>query len=632
MDPMKLLNSLPVSSTIRPTSRLIMPVALATLCAALTFAQSPTYTLSTIAGAGGTGLTGDNGAATAALLNHPLAIARSASGNLYIADTFNNEIRVISPDGTIKLIAGNGTNGLTGDGAAANLAEVGPSYGIAVDAAGNLYFSDTATSAIRKITAAGIISTIGGNYRLGFGGDGEVATSVDAFLSEPTAVAVDAAGNVYFADTLNNRIRRIDAATSILTTFAGQGDANYTGDGKAATDAKLNGPQGLAIDSLGNIYIADTANHVIRKITSDGIITTVAGNGTNAFSGDGGLATQASLNYPKGIAVDGSGNIFIADTVNNRIRVVLENGKIYTIAGNGTFGDYDGNGVATQAQLLFPSAVALDGAGGLYFADTDNSKIRHLTLVAQTPAVKDGGVVSLSAFGAFRTIARGSWVEIYGSNLAQTTREWQTSDFQGDAAPTSLSGTSVTIGGQKAYVSYISPGQVNVQVPDGVPAGMQDVVVRTTMGASLAVSVEVDDTKPGLLAPSQFLAGGKQYAVAVLGDGAFSGPAGAFSGVNTRAPKPGETITFYGIGFGPVAPSASDGVIVSKQNATTQTMQVFFGDTPATVAYSGLVAGFLGLYQFNVVVPAIPANSTIPLTFKLNGAAGQQALVTAVGQ
>ena len=257
--------------------------------------------------------------------------------------------------------------------------------------------------------------------------------------------------------------------------------------------------------------------------------------------------------------------------------------------------------------------------------DTDNHRIRQLTPIPQTPAINKDGVVSSSAFGGFRTAARGSWLEIYGSNLAQGTREWASSDFIDGKAPTTLRGTSVTIGGRSAFVSYVSPGQVNVQVPDSLPAGQYDVVVQSSLGSSTAYKVAVDDVQPGLFAPSSLQAGGKQYVGVILADGSLAS-------LSSSKVRPGDTVTLYGIGFGSVAPNLAAGEIVRNANSVVLPLQVFFGDTAATVTYAGLAPGTLGLYQINVVVPSVAAGDAIPLSFKLNGASGAQTLYTVVGK
>lgn len=591
--------------------------------ASLAVAQTPpSFTINTIVGTGTAGFTGDAAAANVAQVNFPMSIARSASGTLYIADTFNVRLRTVQTDGIIRTIAGTGTRGFSGDGAAATSALISAPYGIAVDTAGNVYFSDSQNNMVRKISTTGTITRIAGTGVQGYGGDGGNAT--DALLNLPTGLAVDTTGNVYVADTQNHRIRRIGTDGKIATVL-GTGQPNFDGDGGPGDKAPIFYPEGVALDSAGNLYVADTFNHRIRKLSSLGIASTVVGNGTPAFRGDGGQALGASLNYPRGVFVDASGNILIADSINNRIRMVTENGVIRTIAGAGFFGDAGDDGPATQARFRYPRAVISDGSGGYLVLDTDNHRIRQLKPIPQSPSINKDGVVSSTAFGGFRTAARGSWLEVYGSNLAQGTREWASSDFIDGKAPTSLAGTSVTIGGRPAYVAYVSPGQVNVQIPDTLPAGQHDVVVKSPQGTSVAYKVTVDEVQPGLFAPPTLSSGGRQYAGVILADGSVA---------SVTAPKvrPGDTVTLYGIGFGSVAPNLAAGEIVRNANSVVLPLQFFFGDAPATVTYAGLAPGTLGLYQINVVVPQVPASDAIPLRFKLNGTDGAQSLFTAVGK
>ncbi len=593
----------------------------AAMCGAC-FAQTlPTYTISNIIGTGTAGYAGDDAAAKDAQLNYPMSIARAANGTLYIADTFNQRIRTVQADGVIRTIIGTGTAGFSGDGAAATGALISSPYGIAVDGAGNIYFSDSRNNMIRKVGTNGTITALAGTGVYGFGGDEGNAS--DALMALPTAMILDSAGNLYFSDTQNNRVRKITPDGKIHGV-AGTGQPNSNGDGQQATDAAIYGPEGLSLDSAGNLYIAETFGHKIRKVAPDGTITTFAGTGTPGFLGDSGLATQAQLNYPRGVYVDASGIVYITDTLNNRVRAVTEKGVIKTIAGTGRFGDGADGLPATLADLRNPRAIVPNGSGGFYLLDTDNSRIRLLTPVPQPPAINKGGIVSSSAFGGFSKAARGSWLEIYGANLAQGRREWTSSDFVDGKAPTTLSGTSVTIGGKAAFVSYVSPGQVNVQVPDTLAAGTYDVVVKNPMGSSVAYKLAVDDVQPGLYAPPSLTANGKQYAGVVLADGSLA-TAGA------RRARSGDTVTLYGVGFGPVAPDPGTGEIVRSANSVVMPLEVFFGGLPANVTYAGLAPGALGLYQFNVVVPAMPTNDAVPLTFKLNGTAGQQTLYTAVG-
>jgi len=251
-----------------------------------------------------------------------------------------------------------------------------------------------------------------------------------------------------------------------------------------------------------------------------------------------------------------------------------------------------------------------------------------------TPSIS--GVVSASAFGGFPSVAPGSWVEIYGSNLAPDTREWGTADFtgpNGDDAPTTLDGVVVTIGGQKAFIDYISSGQVNAQLPSNIATGgMLQLTLANGDATSAPVNLMVNPTEPGLLAPASFQIGGHQYVVAILPDGTYVLPTGAIAGVNSRPAKPGETVTMYGVGFGPVTPSFLAGVIVTAQNSLSASFQMKFGQTQATVPYYGLAPGFVGLDQFDVVVPAVPDNPLVPLTFSLGGAPGIQTLYIAVHQ
>ena len=247
-----------------------------------------------------------------------------------------------------------------------------------------------------------------------------------------------------------------------------------------------------------------------------------------------------------------------------------------------------------------------------------------------TPVIRTSqGVISASAYGGFSALAPGTWMEIYGTNLANVASQiWADADFKGNAAPTALGGTTVTIGGQPAFIDYVSPTQVNAQVPSNIALGSQPVVVTTPGGSSKAYPITVNATEPGLLAPGVFNLRAGQYIAALFSDGAtFVLPPGSISGVTSASAKPGDTIVFYGVGFGAVRPDSPAGQIVTQSNRLSGNFQASFGGTPATVSFSGLTGGFLGLYQFNVVVPSIPASDTVPLTFSLDGVAGTQKLL-----
>ena len=311
--------------------------------------------------------------------------AGSVVGYAYLAGTGLGGLGVFQP-GTMQTVAGNGQFEGVGDGAKATTADLDLPSGVAVDGAGNLYIADSAHNRIRKVTAAtGLISTIAGNGNPSYKGDDGPA--VDATLNTPSGITIDGAGNLYIADTGNNVVRRITAATGIIKTVAGDGTAGYSGDNIPATTAELDAPSGVTVDAAGNIYIADTNNHRIRLVTfTSGLITTVAGNGANGgegggtYSGDGGPAVLAGLNFPHTVVFDTAGNMYIPDSGNNRVREVSASTKdISTFAGTGG-GGYNGDGVAaTAASVYSPSGLAFDPAGNLYIADTGNNRIRKVS-------------------------------------------------------------------------------------------------------------------------------------------------------------------------------------------------------------------------------------------------------------
>jgi uncharacterized protein (TIGR03437 family) len=498
-----------------------------------------------------------------------------------------------------------------------------------------VYFSQTnsTNAAIRKAPPNGNMSTVAGtSLGAGYTGDGGAATS--AQVNNPTGLALDSAGNLYMADTLNNRIRRIGTDGRIVT-IAGDGTGQFAGDNRPASLASLNNPQGIGVDAAGNLYIADTLNHRIRKV-SGGFMTTIAGNGAAGFSGDNGPATSAQLNYPKDVAVDGAGNVFIADTYNFRIRMVTPDGTITTIAGGSRSGYTGDGGLGTNARLNFPTGIVAAPNGAIYVSDTQNNVIRMLAPVgssigqptANPPLIT--GVITASQCGASSNIAPGAWVEIYGTNLAANTRNWATSDFQGNSAPTTLDGTQVTIAGQSAVVSYISARQVNAQVPLSVSPGSQQITLAAPNGTSVPFTVNVNAAQPGLC--QGFQVSGNPFLTAVVNNTTtYILPAAAnVSGVTSRPAHPGEIISFFGIGFGAVTPSPSQGQLVQQLNQLTTPLEVYFGQTVATVQYAGLAPGFIGLYQFNVVVPDVPDNDLVPVTFDLGNFAGAPTLYTAV--
>ena len=313
------------------------------------------------------------GLAVEAQLSSPWDVALDADGNLYIADAINRRIRRVDPSGTISTIAGTGVEGYTGDGGPAVEAQLSFPASLAVDAEGNLFIAEYFDHRIRRVDSSGIITSIAGTGEEGFSGDGGPA--VEAQLASPRGVAVDADGNLYIADSRNRRIRKVDADGNI-STFAGGGDRS--GDGGPAVQAQLRSPSGVAVDAGGNLYIAVTTNSTLRRVDPSGTIATIAGAGRWGFSGDGGPATQAHLAAPSDVAVDAAGNLYIADINNQRIRRVDPAGIITTIAGTGEVGFSGDGGPAVEAQFDRPRGVAVDAAGNVYIADHGNHRIRKV--------------------------------------------------------------------------------------------------------------------------------------------------------------------------------------------------------------------------------------------------------------
>lgn len=333
--------------------------------------------ISTVAGNGSQGFSGDGGLAVNAVLHSPTGVALDSVGNLYIADPGNNRIRKITPQGIISTVAGNGTGNFGGDQGPAINAQLNYPVSVALDSAGNLFIGDFVNQRIRKVDNAGIISTVAGSGIRGFSGDGGPATN--AQLMDPQGIAVDVSGNLFIADFANHRIRKVDT-TGNISTYAGNGVPGYSGDGGAATTAELNYPQGVATDSTGNVFIADRANQRARKVSVLGIISTIAGDGNAKDSGDGGSAINAELSYPYGIATDSQGNIYIADVQGGRIRKIDTAGTISTVAGGPASGGFSGDGgLAINAGLYSPTSVAVDSIGNFYIADQTNQRVRKVT-------------------------------------------------------------------------------------------------------------------------------------------------------------------------------------------------------------------------------------------------------------
>jgi len=557
-----------------------------------TCAWSQEYIISTIAGTNVQGFSGDSGPATSAQLGLPGRIALDSSGKLYIADGANNRVRLIS-GGTITTVAGTTTAGFSGDGKAATAAQLNDPIGVAVDSSGNLYIADAGNNVIRKVTTSGTISTIAGNNTAGYSGDTGDATK--AQLNDPVAVAVDSSGNVYIADANNSAIRMVTGTT--ITTIVGSYATPFT---------QLNHPDGLALAPGGVIYIADTGNKRIAKFAS-GALTSFAGNGSSAFSGDNGPALKASLNDPVGVAVDSAGNVYIADTFHNRIRKVSTNGIITSIAGTGS-AFYGGDGSpASGAGLFFPHDIVVDSSGNVYVADTSNNVIRLLT--PRTPVLFAKGVVNGASF--LPQVSPGALASIFGSSFAFGNAAASTSPL-----PTVLGPVSVTVNGRGAPLLFVSPTQINFQIPWETELGNAIIFVSVNGLMSNSISVPVLTAAPGLF----MLPSGR--AVVQNSDFTLNGPGNPV--------KAGGTIIAYLTGSGPVSPAVASGAPApaSPLSVVTSDKSATIGSTAATVSFAGLAPGFVGLLQMNIVVPSTLAAGDYPLTITVHGETSNSATIS----
>ena len=598
-------------------------LAAAALLAGSLAAQAPKYTINSFAGMGTSGFEGDGSDAKAAKLYGPLGLAADSSGNIYIADQLNHRIRKVSASGTITTIAGKDVPGVTGDDGTATDAALHNPSGLAVDSSGNVYIADTTNHKIRKVGTDGKITLFAGDGVAGFVEKNSDDTYVEAKYAEfnyPTGVAVDSSGNVYIADSANHRIRKVGTDLKI-STVVGTGVSGYSGDGGAATDAKLNHPTGIAVGSGGSLYIADQQNHRIRKVTPDGVIQTIAGVGLPGYTGNGGPATSAKLFYPTGVSVDASGNVYVADMTNNRIRRIAEDGTIEAIGGSGRFGDTGEDEPGLNAKLKFPTAVLATSGGKVYFSDSQNHRVKVLTPVAEpptaagNPVISEGGVGLTAEYGASRTIAPGAWIEIRGSGLAGETAE----------------ATRVTIDGQPAVVVEAGAERLKAQAPFSLSAGERQVTVATEAGQSGPYTVQVAAAEPGLEARAELRVEERQFAAARIGDSeVYALPEAAVEGLESRPVKAGETLVVSGTGFGAVTPYVEAGEPARDGSTLLAPVKFEIGGVEAQVVSAGLAPDKVGVYEFRIVVPQQAESGPAALRVSVDGRESGQTLFVAV--
>jgi len=374
-----------------PIIGVILAAVLAVFAGCVCAAPNDAGIITTFAGSGARGYSGDGGPATQAALNYSDAVAFDTAGNLYFCDGNNNRVRKVDTQGIITTVVGNGSGGYSGDGGPAIQAGLTP-LALAFDTAGNLLITDVNNNRIRKVNAQGIITTVAGTGSAGYSGDGGPATQAE--LISPYGLGFDAAGNLFFSDNGNRRIRKIDTQ-GIITTIAGNGTLNASGDGGPANQAQLSFSYQFAFDAAGNLFFADYLNARVRKIDTHGIITTVAGTGTGGYSGDGGPATQAQLSLPAAVAVDSVGNLFVTEAGTSHIRKIDTQGIITTFAGTGANGYSGDGGPATQAALNTPYGMAFDTSGNLFFGDARNDRVRRVGVGSGATTTPTTTVLSL---------------------------------------------------------------------------------------------------------------------------------------------------------------------------------------------------------------------------------------------
>ncbi len=599
-------------------------------------------TVTTVAGSATFGFSGDNGPATSAELSGPVAVAVDSVGNLYISDHNNNRIRKVS-GGTITTVAGNGTGGFSGDNGTATSAELLTPVGIAVDSTGNLYIADTSNNRIRKVSG-GVITTVAGNGTFGSSGDNGAATSAE--LADPYGVAVDTAGNLYIADTVNNRVRKVSGG--VITTIAGNGKSGFAGDNGPATSAELNFPTALAVDAAGNVYITDTGNNRVRLV-SGGVITTIAGNGTAGFSGDNGAAASAEVDSPIGVAVNSVGSIYISDTYNNRVRLLtpsptcaysLSPTSLQPAAAGGSFtveiqttagcswavsslptwitvsGVTSGSGPATVTLIVASNTSTSALSATISIAGISLAVTEAAASPIIGPSITNAGVTNAASFQT--GIAPGGIVTIFGTNLGASAG--QVLSASGAPWPQQLAGTNVTMNGIVAPIYNVlnlnGQEQLSVQAPWSLAGATSATVsVITTAGTSPSVTVPVLSAQPGIF----------------ILDPASSGAThvnGTVAGASNPA-SPGEVVVVYLTGLGTVSnqPATGASASLTTLSQTTLTPQVIIGGVSASVAFSGLAPGFIGLYQINATVPTSGVAGLANLTVQANGVTSNTAKI-----
>jgi uncharacterized protein (TIGR03437 family) len=581
-------------------------------------ATSVNPTIKTVAGNGVFSSSGDGGPANEALMNFPQGVAAGVDGSVYFADSDNNVVRKVAPNGTISTIAGNGSAGFGGDGGLGTAAQLNAPEGVAVDSAGNVYIADSANNRVRKVTSAGAISTFAGSGTAGSSGDGGPAASAE--LNAPFGLTLDSTGNLYITEFSGDRVRKVSVSGGTISTVAGDGIGGYTGDGSLAVNAELSGPKAVAVNASGDIYIADAVNNVVRLVAAaTGKISTAVGTGASGFSGDLGLATAAQLTNPTGVALDSAGNLYITDG-STRVRKVYADGVIVTIAGNGSRGFSGDGGVATGAQLSGPSAIAVNASGALYVADSGNNAIRMLAPQAVTLSI---GAVTNSASNLPGPISPGEVVTVYGSGLGPSQLAQMQLDMYG-LVSRSLAGASVLFNGIPGPMVYAWNTQVAAVVPYEVTGQTVQVLVQYQGQTTAPVSVSLAPAAPALFTLDS---SGQGPLVAFNQDGTLNGPG--------NAAAIGSTVTFFETGEGQTRPAGIDGLLGSTTAtppAPVLPVTATIGGQPAqVVSYGGVPGGVAGVMRIAAQVPSglPPGNAAVAV--QVGGVSTPPGVTLAIG-
>ena len=508
--------------------------------------------------------------------------------------------------------------------------------GLVLDSTGNLYIADDRNHRVRRLTPDGVIDTVAGTGAFGFSGDGGPA--IQARFDDPIGLALDQDNNLYISDRDNHRVRRV-TPDGTITTVAGSGPAGFNngafaGDGGPAVEARLNRPEGLAFDGNGNLYIADTRNQRVRRVTPGGIIDTVAGTGVVGSSGDWGSATAARLSFPADVAVDGEDNLYIADDGNHSIRRVDRDGVITTVAGTATRGFSGDGGLATEAQLSGPDGVAVDPAGYVYIADQANDRIRVLKPVA-VPAIFEGGVALATQTPLITTISPNAIITVAGAGFALPGTLVVSPELDAEGrVSTNLADTCLEISGERSPMFAVLDRQINAQASGNLIPGNADVVVISGCDTgqefrSEAMNAVVEDVSPGFFNFVNNLDGVNPLAALHGGGPGLVGEPGLIPGAEFTEAEPDEFVSFFGTGFGetdpPLAAGEIPGQVLPDSNGQAPLVNevTFTIDgipvPPENLFYAGAAPCCAGLQQFVVKIHSNARDGNLSVRATVNG-------------